>query len=54
MNYQCLALFVGQVVVGVAFVLFAPPDGAAYDLGLLLVGGALGQGLTARTTAAST
>ncbi len=50
MNHHWLTVFVAQVVVGSLLVFFAPDDGAS-DLGLLLLGGALGQGLTAQSRA---
>lgn len=50
MNPRWLVMFGAQVAVGTALVFFAPDPGA-YDLGLILLGGALGQGLTAQTRA---
>lgn len=52
MNPRWLVMFITQVAVGTALVFLAPEPGA-YDLGLLLLGGALGQGLTAQATARS-
>jgi len=50
MNHRWLVLFVAQCAVGVALVFFAP-DSGAQDLGLVLLGSALGQGVTAQSTA---
>lgn len=50
LNWQWLSVFLSQVVVGLCLTVFGA-EPAAQNLGLLLLGGAFGQGVTAQTTA---